>query len=118
MMLQLSPRPLAKRKRQRALKIAQQNLWMVQRLADEPQHKQSHINIVHQKADQKASTDPPQWRGDKVEKQQLIPRVPMRSKMRLVNAFIRTTMTYASPVWSGCKPEYRKPLQKPQKKAL
>ncbi|KAJ1145047.1 hypothetical protein NDU88_011339 [Pleurodeles waltl] len=30
----------------------------------------------------------------------------------------RPTMTYASPVWSGCKPNYRKPLQTLQNKAL
>ncbi|KAJ1108649.1 hypothetical protein NDU88_006025 [Pleurodeles waltl] len=42
----------------------------------------------------------------------------MRSKVRAINTTIRPTMTYASPVWSGCKPEYRKPLQTLQNNAL
>ncbi|KAJ1084062.1 hypothetical protein NDU88_004216 [Pleurodeles waltl] len=44
--------------------------------------------------------------------------MPMRSKVRTITAIIRPTVTYASPVWSGCKQEYRKPLQKLQNKAL
>ncbi|KAJ1128767.1 hypothetical protein NDU88_007142 [Pleurodeles waltl] len=44
--------------------------------------------------------------------------MPTRSKVHAVNAIIRPIMTYASPVWSGCKPEYRKPLQTLQNKAL
>ncbi|KAJ1126041.1 hypothetical protein NDU88_004454 [Pleurodeles waltl] len=44
--------------------------------------------------------------------------MPMRSKVRAVNAIFQPTMTYALPVWSGCKPEYRKPLQTLQNKAL
>ncbi|KAJ1088680.1 hypothetical protein NDU88_001836 [Pleurodeles waltl] len=44
--------------------------------------------------------------------------MPMRSKVRAVNTIIQPTMTYASPVWSGCKQEYRKPLQILQNKAL
>ncbi|KAJ1181221.1 hypothetical protein NDU88_006431 [Pleurodeles waltl] len=42
----------------------------------------------------------------------------MRSKVHPVNAIIRPTMTDALTVWSGCKPEYQKPLQTLQKKAL
>ncbi|KAJ1126337.1 hypothetical protein NDU88_004745 [Pleurodeles waltl] len=42
----------------------------------------------------------------------------MRSKACAVNAIIQPTMTYASPVWSSCKPDYRKPLQTLQNKAL
>ncbi|KAJ1167190.1 hypothetical protein NDU88_007583 [Pleurodeles waltl] len=42
----------------------------------------------------------------------------MRSIVRAINAIIQPTMTYASPVWIGCKPEYRKPLQTLQNKAL
>ncbi|KAJ1170236.1 hypothetical protein NDU88_002117 [Pleurodeles waltl] len=44
--------------------------------------------------------------------------MPLRSKVHAVNAIIRPTMTYASPVWRGWKPEYRKPLQTLQNKAL
>ncbi|KAJ1114158.1 hypothetical protein NDU88_002397 [Pleurodeles waltl] len=42
----------------------------------------------------------------------------LRSKVRAINAIIRPKMTYASLVWSSCKPEYRKPLQTLQSKAL
>ncbi|KAJ1178987.1 hypothetical protein NDU88_004226 [Pleurodeles waltl] len=44
--------------------------------------------------------------------------MPMLSKVDEVTAMIRPTMTYASPVWSGCKPEYQKPLQTLQNKVL
>ncbi|KAJ1116771.1 hypothetical protein NDU88_004977 [Pleurodeles waltl] len=42
----------------------------------------------------------------------------MWSKVCAVKAIIRPTITYASPVWSSCEPEYRKPLQTLQNKAL
>ncbi|KAJ1088914.1 hypothetical protein NDU88_002068 [Pleurodeles waltl] len=42
----------------------------------------------------------------------------MRSKVCTINATIQPTMTYASPVWSGCKSEYWKPMQPLQNKAL
>ncbi|KAJ1169665.1 hypothetical protein NDU88_001556 [Pleurodeles waltl] len=44
--------------------------------------------------------------------------IPTRNKLHAVNSIIRPTMTYASSVWSGCKLEYRKPLQTLQNKAL
>ncbi|KAJ1127276.1 hypothetical protein NDU88_005679 [Pleurodeles waltl] len=44
--------------------------------------------------------------------------MPMQSKVRAITAIIRPTMTYASPVWSGCCPQYRKDLQRLQSKAL
>ncbi|KAJ1141151.1 hypothetical protein NDU88_007486 [Pleurodeles waltl] len=44
--------------------------------------------------------------------------MPMQSKVRAITAIIRPTMTYTSPVWSGCRPQYRKDLQRLQSKAL
>ncbi|KAJ1120327.1 hypothetical protein NDU88_008500 [Pleurodeles waltl] len=44
--------------------------------------------------------------------------MPMQSKVCAITAIIRPTMTYASPVWSGCRPQYRKDLQRLQSKAL
>ncbi|KAJ1148762.1 hypothetical protein NDU88_001588 [Pleurodeles waltl] len=44
--------------------------------------------------------------------------VPIRSKVCAINKIIQPTMTYASLVWSVCKPEYGKPLQTLQNKAL
>ncbi|KAJ1132420.1 hypothetical protein NDU88_010733 [Pleurodeles waltl] len=101
----------------------------------------------------KATTDPPQWRGDRVESNSSYLDVTLDSKLswrnhiektcqrattklaaldpllrtksmsiwgkvRAINTIIQPTMTYASPLWSVCKQEYRKPLQILQNKAL
>lgn len=44
--------------------------------------------------------------------------MPLASKLRLIQGVIVPTMTYASPVWSGCSPNVREKLQKVQNKAL
>ncbi|KAJ1128573.1 hypothetical protein NDU88_006950 [Pleurodeles waltl] len=44
--------------------------------------------------------------------------MPVRNKMCTINAIIQPTMPNASPVWSGCQLEYRKPLQTLQNRAL
>ncbi|MGH0171458.1 UNVERIFIED_CONTAM: hypothetical protein FKN15_067319 [Acipenser sinensis] len=44
--------------------------------------------------------------------------MPLRSKIKITKAIIRPTLTYASPVWSGCWDSTCLLLQRVQNKAL